>query len=157
MFSLENSPGSEVVVHRFYFGDASPSPSSSAVPLKTPSEIRRNPFGKSGYYRLTSEQTATAWVSKNFHDPDVTFTKKEEKPGKSTLLELERGRFVHAIGVLCVCLPTSLLPPRSLPMLWSASSQGPRLQTSQGPGSPPWEISHIPPTVFQRRSWYLIA
>lgn len=83
IFSLENSPGSEVPVHRFYFGDASPSPSSSAVPLKAPSEIRRNPFGKSGYYRLTSEQTATAWVSKNFHDPDVTFPKKKRSQAKA--------------------------------------------------------------------------
>lgn len=109
IFSLENSSGSYVAMVRCYLVTLpSPSPSSSPVLLKTPSEIRRNPFSESGCYKPASEWAATAWVSENFHDLDSHVRSKEEKPGKRAPQELEKGQFVHPVeDVLGLCPPTS--------------------------------------------------
>lgn len=49
ILSLDNSPGSEVAVDRYYFDHALPASSSPTVPMKTPLGIRRNPISESGH------------------------------------------------------------------------------------------------------------
>lgn len=99
------------------------------------------------------EQAATAWISKNFHDPQSHVHNKrsqQKSPARAWKRQICSTHW-RCAQPTCHCLFIDCPPA-----VWLIP--GPVATNLPGPrGSPSFEISHIPQSVFYRMLWYLIT